>query len=142
MLVVRLTVRVHLAEKLSGPGPQAELGLPSPKFISRKLRPSSRIITGSPDRSVLLKYSPFHLFAGTFCRQLMAASILILGLLTPLRGSVTFIPEFIILSNISETLAVGNCCLSIAHAPDTCAAATDVPETSLNPPPGIGAEVK
>src|SRR5262245_21657763 len=107
--------------------------------------PSSRLITGLPCRSGLLKYSPFHLFAGTFCRQLKAASIRILDLGSLLlRGSVMGIPELFILLKTSATPSLGCHCLIIAQVPDTCTAAMAVDVTAVlpNPTDEIGAEDK
>src|SRR5262249_6319601 len=58
------------------------------------------------------------------------------GLATPLRGSVMFTPKDVSLFNTSSTVASGYFSLSIAHAPDTCAAACEVPEPPATPPPG------
>src|SRR5215471_9682308 len=60
------------------------------------------------------------------------------------RGSVMLTPLFFNRFNISVTLAVGCCCLRMAQAPDTCAAASEVPDASAYPlpVPGIGALIR
>src|SRR5262245_3126886 len=51
------------------PMPQAVLGPPTPKSKLMKPAPSSRAITGLPERVRLLKYSPFQLVDGTVAMQ-------------------------------------------------------------------------
>src|SRR5215467_14382521 len=58
------------------------------------------------------------------------------------RGSVMLTPLFLNRFSISVTVAVGCCCLSMAQAPVTCAAASEVPDASAYPPPGIGALIR
>src|SRR5882672_211766 len=64
------------------------------------------------------------------------------GVVTLLRESVIFTPKVLSLFNTSSTVAAGCCCLSMAHAPDTCAAAIEVPEPPSTPPPGTDEVMK
>src|SRR5262245_32958261 len=55
----------------------------------------------------------------------------------PFRVSLTGTPVVLNLFSASSTPIAGSFCLSKAHAPDTCAAACDVPTPTACPPPGI-----
>src|SRR5262245_57931805 len=55
----------------------------------------------------------------------------------PFRVSLTGIPVVINLFSASSTLIAGSFCLSKAQAPDTCAAACEVPNPVACPPPGM-----
>src|SRR5215510_14305502 len=55
----------------------------------------------------------------------------------PFRASLIRTPVVLNLFSASSTLIADSFCLSKAHAPDTCAAACDVPNPVACPPPGM-----